>query len=137
MHPTHMVSNSFANGVYALLNDVQARRIGEGDWRISSLDNLCIHSSRSEALFLPPRLNCQACSSAENEGVKTDKLVKELQKVIQKDMKQLEKEGTEITKQQKEMLLAMNDNIEIMVKATGMFACNGFGVESLDKTQGV
>ncbi|MDC3415156.1 hypothetical protein [Terrihalobacillus insolitus] len=62
---------------------------------------------------------------AEEQGVKADKLTKELEKVVQKEMKQLEKEGTEITEQQKEMLLSMSDNIGVMLSTTGMFACNG------------
>lgn len=61
---------------------------------------------------------------AEDQGVKADKLVKELEKVIQKDIKQFEKEGNVITEQQKEMLLSMSDNMEMMLNTTGMFACN-------------
>lgn len=67
---------------------------------------------------------------AEEQGVKSDKLVKELEKVIQKEIKQFEKEGNVITDKQQEMLLTMSDNIEIMLNATGMFACN----ETLDET---
>jgi hypothetical protein len=65
---------------------------------------------------------------SEGQGVKQDKLVKKLEKVIQKDIKQFEKEGNVITEQQKEMLLSMSDNLEIMINTTGMFTCN----ESLD-----
>ncbi|WP_188453317.1 hypothetical protein [Virgibacillus oceani] len=66
----------------------------------------------------------------DKQGVKVDKLTKKLGKVIQKDLKQLEKEGTAITEQQKEMLLSMSENIKVMLNTTGMFACIGFG-ESL------
>ena len=62
---------------------------------------------------------------AGEQEVKVDKLTKELEKVVQKEMKQLEKEGTVITEQQKEMLLSMSDNIGMMLNTTGMFACNG------------
>lgn len=62
---------------------------------------------------------------AGEQEVKVDKLTKELEKVVQKEMKQLEKEGTVITEQQKEMLLTMSDNIGMMLNTTGMFACNG------------
>jgi hypothetical protein len=61
---------------------------------------------------------------AEEQGVKSDKLVKELEQVIQKDIKQFEKEGNVITEQQKEMLNSMNGNMEMMLNTTGMFACN-------------
>lgn len=67
---------------------------------------------------------------AEEQGVKTDKLVKELEKVIQKDIKQFEKEGNVITEQQKEMLLSMSENMEMMINTSGMFTCN----ESLDES---
>jgi hypothetical protein len=67
---------------------------------------------------------------AKEQGVKSDKLVKELEKVTQKDIKQFEKEGNVITEQQKEMLLSMSDNMEMMLNTTGMFACN----KSLDES---
>lgn len=61
---------------------------------------------------------------AEEQGVKTEKLTKELEKVIQKSIKQFEKDGNVITEQQKEMLISMSENMEIMINTTGMFACN-------------
>ncbi|RBP05350.1 hypothetical protein [Rossellomorea aquimaris] len=67
---------------------------------------------------------------AGEQGVKVDKLTNELEKVVQKEMKQLEKEGTVITEQQKEMLLSMSDNIGMMLNTTGMFPCNGSFDES-------
>ncbi|MDC3424354.1 hypothetical protein NC797_07520 [Aquibacillus sp. 3ASR75-11] len=67
---------------------------------------------------------------ADEQGVKADKLAKELEKVIQKDLKQFEKEGNVITEQQKEMLVSMSDNTEMVLNTTGMFACN----ESLDES---
>jgi hypothetical protein len=62
---------------------------------------------------------------ADEQGIKDDKLEKELEKIIQKDIKQFEKEGNVISEDQKEMLLAMSENIEMMLDANGMFACNG------------
>lgn len=61
---------------------------------------------------------------AVEQGIKADKLVKELEKAIQKDIKQFEKEGNVISEQQKEMLFSMSDNMEMMLNTTGMFACN-------------
>ncbi|MDF0727724.1 hypothetical protein PY093_13675 [Cytobacillus sp. S13-E01] len=61
---------------------------------------------------------------AEEQGVKTEKLTKELEKVVQKDIKQFEKDGNVITEQQKEMLLSMSKNMEMMLNTSGMFACN-------------
>lgn len=61
---------------------------------------------------------------AEEQGVKTEKLTKELEKVVQKDIKQFEKDGNVITEQQKEMLLSMSENMEMMLNTSGMFACN-------------
>jgi uncharacterized protein YidB (DUF937 family) len=61
---------------------------------------------------------------AEEQGVKTEKLTKELEKVVQKGIKQFEKDGNVITEQQKEMLLSMSENMEMMLNTSGMFACN-------------
>ena len=67
---------------------------------------------------------------ADEQGVKTEKLTKELEKAIQKDIKQFEKDGIVIDEQQKEMLLSMSENMEMMLNTSGMFACN----QSLDES---
>lgn len=64
---------------------------------------------------------------AEEQGIKGDKLTKELEKVIQEDIKQYKKEENGITDQQEMMLLSMSENIGMMLNVDGMFACNAFG----------
>ncbi|MDC3418692.1 hypothetical protein [Aquibacillus salsiterrae] len=67
---------------------------------------------------------------ADEQGVKVDKLTKELEKVVRKEIKQLEKEETVITEQQREMLVSMGDNIGMMLNTKEMFACTGSFDES-------
>lgn len=63
---------------------------------------------------------------SEEKGVKSDKLVKELEKVVREDVKQFKKDGS-LTKRQEKTLLSMRENIGTMLNTNGMFACNGFG----------
>lgn len=63
---------------------------------------------------------------SEEKGVKPDKLVKKLEKVVREDVKQFRKDGS-LTKEQEKMLLSMRENIGTMLNTNGMFACNGFG----------
>lgn len=63
---------------------------------------------------------------SEEKGVKLDKLVKELEKVVGEDVKQFRKDGR-LTKAQEKTLLSMRENIGTMLNTNGMFACNDFG----------